>query len=159
MELVRGTCPTVDRGPFNYVFTWPHLLRAEILVFMGTTVVILLLSYFINAPLEEMADPTKPTNPSKAPWYFLGLQEMVAYSAFWGGVGVPTLIVAGLIALPYLDRNPHGEGYWFHRSRYLAIFLYTAFMSSQGLLVVVGVYFRGANWGWIWPWTENFARH
>ncbi len=158
MELVRGSCPTVDRGPHNFIFSWPHLLRAELVVFVLTVIVLVGLS-FLDAPLEEPANPTKPPNPSKAPWYFLGLQEMVAYSAFWGGVGVPGLIIVGLMVIPYLDRNPHGEGYWFHRSRYLAIFWFTLFMTVQGVLCVVGTYFRGANWGWIWPWTENFARH
>ena len=99
MELVRGTCPTVDKGPYNFVFTWPHLLRAELVAFMFTLVLVLCLS-FIDAPLEEPANPSKPPNPSKAPWYFLGLQEMVAYDAFWGGVGIPTLIVLGLMADP-----------------------------------------------------------
>lgn len=157
MELVRGTCPTVDKGPYNFVFTWPHLLRAELVAFMLTLVLTLALS-LINAPLEEPANPTKPPNPSKAPWYFLGLQEMVAYSAFWGGIGIPTLIVIGFILIPYLDRNPHGEGYWFHRSRYIAIFLWTAFMTIMGLLIIVGTFFRGPNWGWIWPWLD-YARH
>jgi len=158
MELVRGTCPTVDKGPYNFVFTWPHLLRAELVAFLFSLVLVLCLS-FINAPLEEPANPSAPPNPSKAPWYFLGLQEMVSYDAFWGGVGVPALIVLGLASIPYLDRNPEGEGYWFHRSRYLAIFLWTAFMTFQAILIVIGTYFRGANWGWIWPWTENFAQH
>ena len=84
---------------------------------------------------------------------------MVAYNAFWGGVAIPLGIVLGLMAIPYLDRNPHGEGYWFHRSRYLAIFLYTSFMTWQGILIIIGTYFRGANWGWVWPWTETYARH
>ncbi|SCA63035.1 Uncharacterized protein SCG7109_AH_00130 [Chlamydiales bacterium SCGC AG-110-M15] len=158
MELVRGSAPSVDRGPHNYIFTWPNLLRAELLIFMFTLVLLLGLA-FLDAPLEEPANPTKPPNPSKAPWYFLGLQEMVAYSAFWGGVGAPVLIIIGLMVIPYFDRNPQGEGVWYHRSRYLAIFLYTFFMTTQGILAVVGTYFRGANWGWIWPWTENFARH
>lgn len=158
MELVRGTCPTVDSGPYNFVFTWPNLLRAELVAFFVMAVLLLGLS-FMDAPLEEPANATKPPNPSKAPWYFLGLQEMVAYSAFWGGVGIPGLMVVGLMVIPYLDRNPQGEGVWYHRSRYMAVFLYTFFMTTQGLLCVVGTYFRGANWGWVWPWTENFARH
>jgi quinol-cytochrome oxidoreductase complex cytochrome b subunit len=158
MELVRGSCPTVDKGPYKFVFTWPHLLRAEAVAFLVTLVLVLCLA-MIDAPLEESANPAKPPNPSKAPWYFLGLQEMVAYSAFWGGVGIPALIVVGLMVIPYLDRNPHGQGVWFHRSRYLGLFFYTLFMTVQGLLVIVGTYFRGANWGWIWPWTENFAKH
>lgn len=158
MELVRGSCPTVHSGPYNFVFTWPHLLRAELCVFLLSALLCLGLS-FIDAPLEEPANPAKPTNPSKAPWYFLGLQEMVSYSAFWGGVAAPAMIILGLMAIPYLDRNPQGEGVWFHRSRYLGIFFFTVFMTVQGMLIVVGTYFRGANWGWIWPWTENFARH
>ncbi|MBB64393.1 MAG: cytochrome B6 [Waddliaceae bacterium] len=158
MELVRGTCPTVDKGPYNFVFTWPNLLRAELVVFMFTVVLLFGLA-FIDAPLEEPANPFKPPNPSKAPWYFLGLQEMVAYDAFWGGVGIPGLIVLGLAVIPYLDRNPHGDGVWFHRSRFQAIFWYTFFMTSQAILVIVGTFFRGANWGWIIPWTENYARH
>lgn len=158
MELVRGSCPTVDKGPYNFIFTWPHLLRAEAVAFLLTLVLILGLA-FINAPLEEPANPTKPPNPSKAPWYFLGLQELVAYDAFWGGVGIPGLMVVGFAVIPYLDRNPRGEGYWFHRSRYMAVFLWTAFMTAQALLIIVGTFFRGANWGWIWPWFENYARH
>jgi len=158
MELVRGRAPVVDKGPDNFVFAWPNLLRAEMVAFLVVLVLVLGLS-FIDAPLEEMANPIKPPNPSKAPWYFLGLQEMVAYDAFWGGVGIPTMIILGLMAIPYFDRNPQGDGVWFHRSRYQGIFWYTLFMSVQGLLIIVGVYFRGANWGWIWPWTENFARH
>ncbi len=159
MELVRGTCPTVDKGPYNHIFTWPHLLRAELLVFLLTTATIIGLSLLIDAPLEEIANPIKPPNPAKAPWYFLGLQEMVAYDAFWGGVGIPTLIVIGLAAIPYIDRNPLGSGVWFHRSRYLAIFLYTAFMTFMGVLVLIGVYFRGPNWGWVWPWLEHTGVH
>lgn len=157
MELVRGTSPTVDRGPYNFIFTWPYLLRAEVVAFMLTLLMAVGLA-FIDAPLEEPANPAKPPNPSKAPWYFLGLQEMVAYSAFWGGVGIPALIVVGLMAIPYVDRNPKGSGYWFHRSRYFAIFLYTMFMTVQGLLCIVGTYFRGPNWGWIWPWLD-YASH
>ena len=83
----------------------------------------------------------------------------MAYDAFWGGVGIPALMIVGLMAIPYLDRNPEGEGYWFHKSRYLAIFLWTAFMTSQAVLIVIGTLFRGANWGWVWFWTETYARH
>lgn len=158
MELVRGSSPTVDNGPYQYVFTWPHLLRAELVIFLGTLLLLLVLS-LMDAPLEEPANPSRPPNPSKAPWYFLGLQELVAYSAFWGGVFIPGMMVLGTAVIPYLDRNPEGQGYWFHRSRYLAIFLWTFYMTMQALLIIVGTFFRGANWGWIWPWTENFARH
>ncbi|SCA58749.1 Uncharacterized protein AB751O23_AN_00040 [Chlamydiales bacterium SCGC AB-751-O23] len=158
MELVKGRTPSVDQGPHGFVFAWPHLLRAELVAFLFSLVLIMAIS-FLDAPLEEMANPSKPPNPSKAPWYFLGLQELVSYDAFWGGVGIPALMVIGLMAIPYVDRNPKGVGYWFHPSRYLAIFLYTVFMITQALLIIVGTYFRGANWSWIWPLTDNFARH
>lgn len=158
MELMKGTCPTVDKGPYNFVFTWPHLLRAELVAFMVTLLFCLALS-LIDAPLEEPANASNPPNPSKAPWYFLGLQEMVAYNAFWGGVAIPGMIIFGLMLIPYLDRNPHGTGVWFHRSRYFAIFVYTVFMTLQAILIIVGTYFRGANWGFVFPWTENFSRH
>ncbi|MDA8773817.1 cytochrome b N-terminal domain-containing protein [Chlamydiia bacterium] len=158
MELVRGSNPQRDQGPHDNVFTWPHLLRAEMVVFMGTLALVLCLSFF-DAPLEEPANPTKPPNPAKAPWYFLGLQELVAYSAFWGGVAIPALMVLGLALIPYFDRNPRGVGIWFHHSRYYAIFFYTLFMLVQYLLIIIGTYFRGANWNFIWPWTDNFATH
>lgn len=158
MELVKGTCPTVDKGPYNFIFTWPHLLRAELVAFFFSLVLLLGLS-LIDAPLEEPANPSKPPNPSKAPWYFLGLQELVAYDAFWGGIGLPALMVLGLMVIPYLDRNPRGSGVWFHKSRYQACFWWTFFMTFQAILIIIGTYFRGANWSWIWPWAENYARH
>lgn len=150
MELVHGSSPMVDRGPYQYVFTWPHLLRAEMILFGCTFLLVSALS-FIDAPLGEVANPSNPPNPIKLPWYLLGLQETCSYPVFLGGIALPIFIVLALTAIPYLDRNPEGDGYWFHRSRYLAIFFYTAFITWQGGKFLVAAFFRGANWSWIWP--------
>ena len=104
------------------------------------------------APLEEMADPTRTPNPAKAPWYFLGLQELVHYSAFVGGVLVPTLIVLALVALPYVDRRPHGVGRWFAPERRFANTVFTVLVVVACTLTIVGTLFRGPNWAWTWPW-------
>ena len=102
------------------MFAWPHLLYREALVALGVVIVLHLVSLVFMAPLEEMADPTRTPNPAKAPWYFLGLQELVHYSALVGGVMVPALLVVTLLALPYVDRNPHGAGRWFAPERRVA---------------------------------------
>src|SRR5215471_12222216 len=125
MELARGTTPMVGIKPEEELFTWPNLVFREMLLFMATTAVVLLLAICFNAPLEEIANPVHPPNPAKAPWYFLGLQELVSYSALWGGVIVPALIVFALLLLPYLDRKRRGIGVWFARERKVALTLFT----------------------------------
>ena len=120
MELARGTTPQVGKNPEDEVFSWPHLVFRELFLFLMVMAVVLFLAIFWNAPLEEFANPIHPPNPAKAPWYFLGLQELVSYSAFWGGVVVPGLLVSMLVLLPYIDRKPHGIGRWFARERVVA---------------------------------------
>lgn len=92
----------------NSVYSWPNLFIAELFVFVFTLAVILILAMFFDAPLEEPVNMTHPPNPAKAPWYFLGLQELVSYSAFWAGVGIPGLMVVGLLIAPYIDRGRKG---------------------------------------------------
>jgi quinol-cytochrome oxidoreductase complex cytochrome b subunit len=92
-----------------------------------------------------------PPNPAKAPWYFLGLQELVSYSAFWGGVGIPTLEVIILLLVPYLDRKPFGVGVWFSKDRLLANTLFITFALVNVVLVVIGTFFRGPNWAFVSP--------
>ena len=153
MELARGPTPAVGINPEDEVFTWPNLVFREILLFLATVAVVLVLAIFWNAPLEEIANPVHPPNPAKAPWYFLGLQELVAYSAFWGGVVVPGLLVTALIALPYLDRKRKGVGVWFSRERKVAITIFTVCLSAAIVLTVIGTAFRGPNWSFQWPWN------
>ena len=153
MELVKGSSPRVDRGPEDMVSSWPHLLIREAILFAGTFLVILWLAVFVVPPLDKPADPTKPPNPAKAPWYFLGLQELVSYDAFWGGLGIPGLVIVGLMAIPYLDRHHAGVGRWFAKSRSTAIIAFTLiFVIPTIALIIIGVYFRGPNWGFYPPW-------
>jgi len=111
--VVKGRTPAVGRGPENTVPSMPHLFYAELGVLMLTTLICVALSIVSDAPLKELANPSVPENPAKAPWYFLGLQELVAFSAFMGGIGIPTIVLAGLGLIPYLDRESEGTGLWF----------------------------------------------
>jgi quinol-cytochrome oxidoreductase complex cytochrome b subunit len=147
----RPRTSVVARDVEQEVFAWPHLLYRELLVTLAVIIALHAVSLLFMAPLEEMADPTRTPNPAKAPWYFLGLQELVHYSAFVGGVLVPTLIVVALLALPYLDRGPRGSGRWFAPERRTANVVFTALVAVTTVLTVVGTLFRGANWAWTWP--------
>ena len=152
MGIVRGPFNKVGQTPDNTVYSWPNLFVAELFCFALTLLVILAVALLFNAPLEAPADPTHPPNPSKAPWYFLGLQEMVSYSAFWGGVGIPTVFVGLLLLLPYLDRGSLGTGVWFSRHRILSISLFTTLLVVNLVLIVIGTFFRGPNWALVTPW-------
>jgi quinol-cytochrome oxidoreductase complex cytochrome b subunit len=157
MELARGTTPQVGKNPEDEVFSWPHLVFREVLLFLLVAAVVLFLAIFWNAPLEELANPVHPPNPAKAPWYFLGLQEFVSYSAFWGGVVVPGLLVTALALLPYLDRNRAGIGRWFARERALANTLFSFCLLAAIIFTVIGSVFRGPNWSWQNPWKPTAA--
>jgi quinol-cytochrome oxidoreductase complex cytochrome b subunit len=111
--IVRGRTPLVGKGPENTVPSMPHLFYAELGVMMFTLLVCLALSLISDAPLKELANPNLPENPAKAPWYFLGVQELVSYSAFMGGIGIPLIVLLGLGLIPYLDRETEGAGEWF----------------------------------------------
>ena len=154
MELARGTTPQVGKNPEDEVFAWPHLVFRELLLFLLVTAVVLFLAIFWNAPLEELANPIHPPNPAKAPWYFLGLQELVSYSAFWGGVVVPGLLVTALMLLPYMDRQRKGVGRWFARERAVANTIFSVCLVIAVVLTIIGTSFRGPNWGWVVPWKQ-----
>jgi quinol-cytochrome oxidoreductase complex cytochrome b subunit len=153
MSMSRRPRVSVEaRDPYDEVFAWPHLLYRELLVSLGVIVVLHALSLVFMAPLEEIADPTRTPNPAKAPWYFLGLQELVHYSALIGGVIVPTLLVCALLILPYVDRTPAGAGRWFARERRVQNVVFTVIAGLMVVLTITGTFFRGANWAWVWPW-------
>ena len=118
MEMVQGTSPMVGaQAPEEEVPSWPNLLFRLVVLFGVVLAVIMVLGVFFNAPLEELANFTHPPNPAKAPWYFLGLQELVSYSALIGGVVVPGFLILGLMSIPYVDRELEGEGVWFTSAR------------------------------------------
>ncbi|HEY5544516.1 MAG TPA: cytochrome b N-terminal domain-containing protein [Gemmatimonadaceae bacterium] len=149
----RPALPVVEADPEDDVMSWPHLLYRELLVLLAVLVVLHVVSLLFDAPLEELADPTRTPNPAKAPWYFLGLQELVHYSAFIGGVLVPTIVVLLLLLTPYLDPLPRGVGVWFAPERRRANWIFGVLASVAILLTAIGTYFRGPNWAWVWPWT------
>jgi hypothetical protein len=130
------------------VHTWPYLVRLEMLV--GTIVMALITvwSIVVDAPLEEPANPTKTPNPSKAPWYFLGLQEVLVYFDPWfAGVVLPSLIIVGLMVIPYVDINSKGNGYYCFRDRKFAISVFLfGFLVMWIALIIIGTFIRGPGW-------------
>jgi quinol-cytochrome oxidoreductase complex cytochrome b subunit len=149
--FVRSTFTKVGNVPDESVYTWPNLLLAELFVFVLTVSLILVVSLLFNAPLEQPVNVMHPPNPAKAPWYFLGLQEMVSYSAFWGGIGIPGVMAALLLAAPYIDRNPLGVGKWFARERLLANTLFLTMVTVNVIFIIIGTFFRGPNWTFVSP--------
>jgi hypothetical protein len=149
MAVVKGRRPPVNRGPENTVMSWPHLLWAELAVLMLTVVVTLALSLWSDAPLKEVANPAVPENPAKAPWYFLGLQELVSYSAFMGGMLIPAIALFGLALIPFLDRRNEGEGLWFGTPGEEKV---TWLSAAYGLAIAVGMVAFTINFGWLRNW-------
>lgn len=153
MEVVTGKPLFETVGPEQVddeVFSFPYAFYRETIAFLITLISVMAVSLFWNAPLEEMANPAKTPNPAKAPWYFLGLQELVSHSAFLGGVLAPTLMVLALLAIPYFDKNPSRRP----ASRKWAIWVFTVFMVVNFVLIVVGTYFRGPGWAFTLPWVH-----
>jgi quinol-cytochrome oxidoreductase complex cytochrome b subunit len=150
--LVRGPFTKVGNVPDRSVFAWPNLFMAELVIFLITVAGVLTVSLIFNAPLEEPVNVMHPPNPAKAPWYFLGLQEQVSYSAFWGGVGIPGAEVLLLLLVPYIDRKVAGVGRWFARERLLANSLFLTFVVVNVILIIIGTFFRGPNWEFVSPW-------
>lgn len=132
------------------VFSYPYAFFREGVALVTTVVSVMAISLFWNAPLEEMANPAKTPNPAKAPWYFLGLQELVSHSALLGGVVVPGLAVLALLAIPYLDANPSRRPV----DRRWAIRIFTAFVIANIVLIIMGTFFRGPGWALVPPWVH-----
>ena len=148
------------KGWSKEVHVWPYLLRIEFLATVIVTAILMVWSICLDAPLEAPANPTLTMNPSKAPWYFLGLQEMLVYFDPWiAGVIMPTLIIGGLMAIPYIDENPLGNGYYTYKQRKFAIgaFIF-GFIFLWCMMVIIGTLIRGPGWMWFWPgqtWDHN----
>jgi quinol-cytochrome oxidoreductase complex cytochrome b subunit len=138
---------------------WPHLVKREYLAAAGCCLFMLLWSVLMNAPLETIADPNTTPNPSKAPWYFVGLQELLVYFDPWiAGVVIPNLIIVGLMAIPYIDPSPKGIGYYTWKERPFANAMFTLGMILWFALIGIGYYCRGPNYFWYWPW-ESWLMH
>lgn len=132
--------------------TWPHLLFRELIAALLALLVLMVAALVFDAPLEDPADPARTPNPAKAPWYFVGLQELLATFDPWvAGVAVPLVIVFGLAAVPYLDPGREGTGEYSLRRRPLATGVFLAGLATWFALIAVGLWFRGPGWAWVWP--------
>ena len=158
--IMAGGIPYEKTESDEKLFTGPDLVYTELLCMIGLTIVMIVWSIGLRAPLEEAANPTTSPNPAKAPWYFLGLQEMLVYFDPWlAGVILPTLIIVGLMAIPYIDTNPRGNGYYSFRERKweIGVFLY-GFLVLWSFLIITGTFLRGPNWSFYGPyeyWDPN----
>lgn len=146
--------PTVEQLETNdKVLVFPYLIFIEFVVALAYGAALVLWSLLLKAPLEEPANPTVSPNPSKAPWYFLGLQEMLVYFDPWiAGVLLPTFIIIGLCAIPYIDRGPSTSGFYSFKGRKAVITTYLfGFWILWILLIIMGTFLRGPNWNFFGP--------
>ena len=155
-KISKGEKPHEDKSGSDRLLSWPFLARKEFLAAIFVTIGLLVWGIVTDAPLEEVANASSTPNPSKAPWYFLGLQEMLVYFDPWiAGVTFPSLIIVGLMAIPYIDVNPKGSGYYTFKERWFAISVFSfGFLFMWIALIAVGVFVRGPGWMWFWPWQE-----
>jgi hypothetical protein len=143
----------VEREQGDRVNVWPHLLVEEFVAMLIMLAALTIFSTFVNAPLRELANPNLTPNPSKAPWYFLGLQELLRYfhPMIAGVVFAPTLVLMALAVAPFVDRNPSTRP----GDRKLAITLFTMLMMFGATLTIIGSFFRGTGYNWVWPWAQG----
>jgi menaquinol-cytochrome c reductase cytochrome b/c subunit len=210
--LTKKTSAKVVGDPGLQLMTYPHLLIREAIAFQALVIAMVLVALFWDAPLEQLANPLLTPNPAKAPWYFLGLQELLHFfPPFVAGILIPTLVVIALVIIPYFNVNVEGEAIWARRPSQnlwtvlltvfvllaflavfhawtifvptalvgaLLLFSYTARQGQEGwlptlaakplswwimtwfiavavCLTVVGTYFRGPGWSWVWPWSTH----
>jgi hypothetical protein len=147
-----GSIQDVKATPQDKVHVWPHLLVVEFVAALACTAFLLVFSIFVNAPLLELANFNQTPNPSKAPWYFLGLQELLKwFHPMVAGVLLPGMALVGLILAPYTDRNPSNKP----EDRKFAVSLFTVFLMYWAVLVLIGTFFRGPGFNFIFPWNNG----
>ncbi|KAA0235660.1 MAG: menaquinol-cytochrome c reductase cytochrome b subunit [Actinobacteria bacterium] len=147
-----GSIQDVKAKPVDKVHTWPHLLVIEFVAALAMTAFTLIFSIFVNAPLLEMANFNQTPNPSKAPWYFLGLQELLTmFHPMVAGVTIPGIGIFALILAPYIDKNPSTRP----EDRKFAISLMTLHLMFWAVLVMIGSFFRGPGFNFILPWIDG----
>lgn len=158
-RLERGE-PPLEKLDNEKVLVWPDLVYIELICMIALTAFLIFWAIGLPAPLEEAANQAKTPNPSKAPWYFLGLQEMLVYYDPWmAGVVLPSLIVAGLMAIPYLDFNKRGNGYYTIKERKFSYIIFQfGFLEMWVTLIVLGTLLRGPNWNFFGPY-EHWDAH
>lgn len=151
-RIAKGDGP-IEKAESDRVWVWPDLVYTELIALILCSVLLIVWSILLKAPLEQPANRAVTPNPSKAPWYFLGLQEMLVYFDPWlAGVVLPSLIIVGLIAIPYIDKNPKGNGYYTFAERKVEITLFLfGFVILWSSLIVLGTFLRGPNWNFFGP--------
>jgi hypothetical protein len=154
-RIAKGEPPSeAANGENEKTWVWPDLVYTELLCMIIGMIVLVAWGMAFHAPIEEAANPARTPNPSKAPWYFLGLQEMLVYYDPWlAGVVFPSLIIVGLMAIPYIDLNPKGNGYFTFKERKVEITIFMfGFLIQWVLLVILGTFLRGPNWNFFGPY-------
>jgi len=148
----------VQKEPDDTVMTWPHLLSIEFFAAVIMSIFMLFMGLFVNAPLEELANGNVTPVVAKAPWYFVGLQELLAYfHPTVAGVLAPTFILVGAALIPFIDRGPKGDGGSPRPSdRKLGVMLFTIFMGAGLAITFLGAFFRGPGYAWTLPWEGFF---
>jgi len=143
----------VEREQGDRINVWPHLLIEEFVAMMIVLAALTIFATFVNAPLRELANPNLTPNPSKAPWYFLGLQELLRYfhPMVAGVLFAPTLVLLALAVAPFVDRNPSTKP----GDRKIAITLFTMLIMFGAVLTIIGSFFRGTGYNWVWPWAQG----
>ncbi len=142
----------VKREPTDKVSVWPHLLAIEFVALLAVTALLIIFSVFQDAPLLELANPNEQPNPSKAPWYFLGLQELLSYfDPQVAGVLIPGLGLAGLAIIPFVDRNKSTRP----ADRKFAITIFTFFVIAAAILTMIGSFYRGKGFNFTFPWRDG----
>ena len=147
-----GSIQDVKASPIDKVHTWPHLLVAEFVAALACTAFLLLFSTFVHAPLLQLANVNRTPNPSKAPWYFLGLQELLTmFHPMVAGVTIPGMGLFVLMLAPYIDKNPSNKP----EDRKFAVSLFTVFLMFWAVLVIIGSFFRGPGFNFVFPWRDG----
>lgn len=154
-KRVETNGETPEASGQGYVFTFPDLVGRELIAILAAVIALCVWSMAVDAPLRAMADPNWTENPAKAPWYFVGLQELLVYFDPWiAGVVVPGIIMVGLMVIPYIDNNPKGVGVYTFKDRKFAVSIFMIGYAMWFVLIVIGEFFRGPNWHFFWPWES-----
>ncbi|MEX1163868.1 MAG: hypothetical protein WEB03_09825 [Nitriliruptor sp.] len=144
----------VQSKQMDKVYTWPHLLLVEFVALLAMGSLLLIVSFFLDAPLGSLANPNEVPAINKAPWYFMGLQELLRYfHPMIAGVTLPGVFLVGLMATPYVDKNPSARP----ENRKVANLAFTFFLAFWGILVMIGSFLRGAGYEWVWPFTQGLG--
>ena len=150
-KSVKKAVKKKEKNPY----VWPDLPFIELMCMIVIMAILILWSLGIDAPLGEIATPSRTENPAKAPWYFIGLQEILVYFDPWyAGVILPSIIIIGLMAIPYLDNNPKGVGEYNFSARKFAWINFLFGYAMWMIAIVVGQFMRGPSWFFFWPWES-----